>query len=163
MKKILIILFSILYASVAFVSTWHAVTFFELSNIPFIAIILAITFEIGQAVVLFTILSKKSSRGFLSWSLMTILTIVQILGNVYCCYKYMIINNSDKIDYFTKSVLFFVQSPNAEMNYVMISYITGAILPIVSLCMTAMIVSVIDSLDNNEVNKRKKSKKVLID
>ncbi len=60
----------------------------------------------------------------------------------------MIINNVDQIDYFTKSVLFFVQSPNPEMNYVMISYITGAILPVVALCMTAIVVRLLGKSDN---------------
>lgn len=167
MKKALIILFSLLYLSVAFVSTWHAITFFGLANMPFIAVMLALTFEIGQAAVLFTILLKESSRGFLSWTLMGVLTLVQVLGNVFSSYKYMVSNNSDQIDYFTNSVLFFVQSPNPEMNYVMISYITGAILPIVSLCMTAMVVGVIDSMRSDskepEKPKRQRSKKILAD
>ena len=74
------------------------------------------------------------------WALMGILTVVQILGNVFSTYKYMIVNNMDQIQYFTKSILFFVQNPNPEYNYVVISYITGAILPIVALCMTGMVV-----------------------
>ena len=52
----------------------------------------------------------------------------------------MVINNPDLIKYFTDSVLFFVKDPNPQVNQVMISYITGAILPIVALCMTSMIV-----------------------
>ena len=55
----------------------------------------------------------------------------------------MILHNTDQIDYFTKSVLFFVQSPNPDYNYVMISYITGAILPVVALCMTSMVASML--------------------
>ena len=69
----------------------------------------------------------------------------------------MIINNADQIDYFTKSVLFFVQSPNPDYNYVMISYITGAILPVVALCMTSMIVKIMGNgqkqiVENDERN-----------
>ena len=74
---------------------------------------------------------------------MGILTIVQVLGNVFSSYRYMILHNTDQIDYFTKSVLFFVQSPNPDYNYVMISYITGAILPVVALCMTSMVASML--------------------
>jgi uncharacterized membrane protein len=44
------------------------------------------------------------------------------------------------ITYFTNSVLFFLQDPNPQVNQVMISYITGAILPIVALCLTSMVV-----------------------
>jgi hypothetical protein len=52
----------------------------------------------------------------------------------------MINNNLDMVKYFTDSVLFYIQDPDPQVNQVMISYITGAILPIVSLCMTSMVV-----------------------
>ena len=147
-KKIIIILFILLYTAIAFVSTYHAISFFTLSNPIWLAVILAIAFEIGQALVLFTILSEKITSK-LPWILMCILTVVQVLGNVFSSYKYMILNNQDQIEYFTKSVLFFIQSPNPEYNYVMISYITGAILPIVALLMTSMITKMLNK--NSEI------------
>lgn len=58
----------------------------------------------------------------------------------------------DEIKYFTDSVLFFVQDPNPQVNQVMISYITGAILPIVALCMTSMIVDV-SGVDKDKVEE----------
>lgn len=154
MRKALLILFSILYLSVAFVSTWHAITFFGLSNPMWLAVILALAFEVGQASVLFTILMQEDKKKAMPWVLMGILTLVQVLGNVFSSYKYMLMHNADQIQYFTKSVLFFVQSPNPDYNYVMISYITGAILPVVSLCMTAMVVNVI----KQEPEKKKKQR-----
>ena len=141
-NKILTIVFLILYIAVAFVSTYHAVSFFSISNPVWLAIILSIAFEIGQAVVLFTILTSNI-RQIMSWVLMGILTAVQVLGNVFSSYKFALINNADQIQYFTKSVLFFVQSPNPEYNYVMISYITGAILPVVALCLTGIVAKMI--------------------
>ena len=153
MKKTLLWLFAALYLSVAFVSTWHAIAFFGLSNGIAMAIVLAVAFEIGQAAVLFTLLTKSAKAKWLPWALMSVLTFVQVLGNVYSSYKYMLINNADKITYFTKSVLFFVQSPNPEYNYVMISYVTGAILPIVSLCLTAMVVNVLDAGTEEKPNE----------
>ena len=144
-NKIFLWLFIVLYVAIAFVSTYHAIAFFGLSNPGWLAVILAIAFEIGQAGVLFSILTNtdKDDKKILPWMLMGILTIVQILGNVFSSYRYMIIHNTDQIDYFTKSVLFFVQSPNPDYNYVMISYITGAILPVVALCMTSMVVNML--------------------
>ena len=139
MKKAFLWLFIILYASIAFVSTYHAIAFFGLSNPIWLAVILAVAFEVGQAGVLFSILTGKDTKKTLPWVLMGMLTAVQILGNVFSTYKYMIMHHMDQIDYFTKSVLFFVQSPNPDYNYVMISYITGAILPVVALCMTSMV------------------------
>ena len=144
-NKIFLWLFIVLYAAIAFVSTYHAIAFFSLSNPVWLAVILAVAFEVGQAGVLFSILTNtdKDDRRSLPWILMGILTIVQVLGNVFSSYQYMIINNIDQIKYFTKSVLFFVQSPNPDYNYVMISYITGAILPVVALCMTSMVVNML--------------------
>ena len=156
MKKVLIILFTVLYASVAFVSTWHAIAFFGLSNNTFLSVMLAVTFEVGQAAVLFALLSKAMNQNWLPWTLMSVLTLVQVLGNVFSSYRYMVTENADQITYFTKSVLFFVQSPNPDFNYVMISYITGAILPIVSLCMTAMVVNMMDKKDKEVKPKREK-------
>lgn len=141
-NKILLIVFIILYICIGFVSCYHAVSFFSISNPVWLAIILSIAFEIGQAVVLFTILTSNV-RQIMSWVLMGILTAVQVLGNVFSSHKFALINNADQIQYFTKSVLFFVQSPNPEYNYVMISYITGAILPIVALCLTGIVAKMI--------------------
>lgn len=141
MKRILTILFSILYLAVGFVSVYHAINFFAISNEGWLALILAIAFEIGQAAVLFSLLVNKSKKT-MPWILMIVLTLVQVLGNVYSSYQYAAINSMDEIKYFTDSVLFYLQDPNPQVNQVMISYITGAILPIVALCMTSMIVDV---------------------
>jgi hypothetical protein len=77
---------------------------------------------------------------------------VQVLGNVYSSYHYAALNSPDEIKYFTDSVLFFIQDPNPQVNQVMISYITGAILPIVALCMTSMIVNVSGAEEQKEKN-----------
>ena len=148
MKKILTILFSILYLAVGFVSVYHAINFFAISNETWLAIILAIAFEIGQAAVLFSLLVNKSKKT-MPWILMIVLTLVQVLGNVYSSYQYAAINSMDEIKYFTDSVLFYLHDPDPMVNQVMISYITGAILPIVALCMTSMIVDV-SGVDNTE-------------
>jgi hypothetical protein len=165
MKKVLIILFSLLYIAVGFVSTYHAISFFAISNENWLAIILAIAFEVGQAAVLFSLLTSKTKK-IMPWILMSVLTLVQVLGNVYSSYSYMIINHPDQVKYFTDSVLFYLQDPNPQVNQVMISYITGAILPIVALCMTSMIVNV-SGVDNKEViedkseNETKEESKII--
>jgi hypothetical protein len=140
MKKALIILFSLLYIAVGFVSTYHAISFFEISNTTWLAVILSIAFEVGQAAVLFSLLTNKTKR-VMPWILMSVLTMVQVLGNVYSSYSYMLQHNPDQVKYFTDSVLFYLQDPDPQVNQVMVSYITGAILPIVSLCMTSMVVN----------------------
>ena len=152
MKRILIVLFTILYIGIGTVSVIHAINFFAISNEGWLALILAIAFEIGQAAVLFSLLVNKSKKT-MPWILMTVLTLVQVLGNVYSSYQYAAINSMDEIKYFTDSVLFYLQDPNPQVNQVMISYITGAILPIVALCMTSMIVDV-SGVDKEKVEEK---------
>lgn len=156
-KKILTILFSVLYLAVGFVSVYHAINFFTISNEPWLAIILAIAFEVGQAAVLFSLLIDKEKKKIMPWILMGVLTIVQVFGNIYSSYQYSMMYNMDSIKYFTDSVLFFVKDPNPQVNQVMISYITGAILPIVALCMTSMIVDV-SGAENKKEEKKEENK-----
>ena len=152
-KKSLTILFSLLYLAVGFVSVYHSISFFSISNSEWLAVILALAFEIGQAAVLFSLLVNKSKKT-MPWVLMGVLTAVQVLGNVYSSYHYAALNSPDEIKYFTDSVLFFIQDPNPQVNQVMISYITGAILPIVALCMTSMIVDVSHVDDQKEIEEK---------
>ena len=70
MKKILTILFSILYLAVGFVSVYHSINFFAISNEGWLALILAIAFEIGQAAVLFSLLVNKTQK-VMPWILTT--------------------------------------------------------------------------------------------
>lgn len=138
-KKIYIILFAILYFCVALVSTIHAISFFGLANAAPLAIILAIAFEVGQAAVLFSILTDSSQqKRVMPWVLMSILTLVQVLGNVYNSYRYLILNSEDGLRFFKEPIFIWTQIPDNVAN-VILSYIIGAILPIVSLLMTAMV------------------------
>lgn len=159
MKKILIVLFIILYIAIGTVSVIHAINFFAISNENWLAIILAVAFEIGQAAVLFSLLVNKSKKT-MPWILMIVLTLVQVLGNVYSSYQYAAIHSTEEIKYFTDSVLFYLHDPNPQVNQVMISYITGAILPIVALCMTSMIVDVSGVDNKNEVAEDKPEEEI---
>ena len=162
MKKALTILFSILYLAVGFVSGYHSISFFSISNDKWLAIILACAFEVGQAAVLFSLLTNPNKK-IMPWILMGVLTFVQVLGNIFSSYSWMMVNSTDQIKYFTDSVLFFLQDPDPKVNQVMISYITGAILPIVALCMTSMIVDTGVKTDNEEpVKKEEEIEETLI-
>lgn len=151
-KKIFLILFAILYISVAFVSTFHAISFFGLANDMWIAVMLAITFEIGQAAVLFSILTGAAGkRKIIPWTLMIVLTLVQILGNVYSSYQYLITNSTELLRYFKEPIFVWTDLPDKECN-VILTYIIGAILPIVSLLMTSMVTNYIEKEDSNNDN-----------
>ena len=138
-KKIFLILFAILYISVALVSTFHAVSFFGLANNSWVSVMLAITFEIGQAAVLFSILTGASGKNkIIPWILMCVLTLVQILGNVFSSYEYLITNSADNLRFFKEPIFVWTDLPDDQCN-VILTYIIGAILPIVALLMTSMV------------------------
>ena len=138
-RKLFLILFAILYISVALVSTFHAISFFGLANNSWVSVMLAITFEIGQAAVLFSILTGASGKNkIIPWILMCVLTLVQILGNVFSSYEYLITNSADNLRFFKEPIFVWTDLPDDQCN-VILTYIIGAILPIVALLMTSMV------------------------
>lgn len=152
-KTFYIILFSILWLITAFSSFFHAVEFFELSNVTWMGIILAMAFEIGQASVLMSILTSQQDRKkYTPWILMCILTLVQIIGNVYSSYKYIMLNSPENLKYFKEPIFIWTNLPDAEAT-VIITYVSAAILPIVALLMTSMITNYLS--DQEELNNKK--------
>jgi hypothetical protein len=139
MQKIYIGLFAILYLAVALVSTIHAVSFFGLANNDWMAIILAVSFELGQAAVLFSLLTSKNERGkIMPWVLMSIFTLVQVLGNVYSSYKHIITNSPENLRFFKEPIFIWTNLPDDQAT-VIVTYIVGAILPICALLLTSMV------------------------
>ena len=138
-QTIYIGLFAILYLIVAFSSFWHACAFFGLANNSWMSIILAFAFEIGQAAVLFSLLTSKKDRSrIMPWVLMTMFTLVQVIGNVFSSYKYIINNSIENLRYFKEPIFIWTTLPDDQAT-VIIVYIVGAILPICALLLTSMI------------------------
>lgn len=152
MQKIYIGLFAILYLAVALVSGIHAIQFFGLANNSWMAIMLAISFELGQAAVLFSLLTSKNERGkVMPWVLMGIFTLVQVLGNVYSSYKHIILQSPENLRFFKEPIFIWTQLPDDQAN-VIVTYIVGAILPICALLLTSMVTNHL-GLDNKEEEK----------
>ena len=168
-RNIYITLFAILYAVVALVSLIHSFSFFGLANNTGMSVMLGLAFEIGQAAVLFAILTSSKDRSrFMPWALMTLLTLVQIIGNVFSSYKYLMQHNVGDLQYFKEPIFVWTDLPE-NVTTVLVTYIVGAILPIVALCMTAMIANYLE--DNKkeketiteEVNKEAEDANVEIE
>ena len=156
-RNIFLCLFAILYLSVAAVSTFHAFHFFGLANNSIMAAMLAGTFEIGQAAVLFSLLTDSENRKrYMPWVLMCILTIVQVLGNVFSSYEYIITNSMESLRYFKEPIFIWANLPDEQAN-VIVTYIQGSLLPIICLLLTSMVTSylskeekVLDKQENSE-------------
>ena len=151
-KTIYISLFSVLYFVVAAVSAVHAVSFFGLANTFWLGVILAIAFEIGQAAVLFSILTSPRERSkVMPWVLMCMFTLVQVLGNVYSSYKYVVNNSMADLRYFKEPIFIWTEIPDNMAN-VIIVYLVGAILPISALLLTSMVTNYLqDDLNDKKL------------
>jgi len=137
----LIITFIILYGATAFVSWYHAIDLFLIGNAMMLSIILSFVAEVGQASALFSILLTKNKHKFLTWSVMIILTTLQVIGNVYATYDYINQNGGKGVAEFAASILkpFGLADMDPETFKVIIAWILGALLPIIALSMTALV------------------------
>ena len=152
MQRIYIGLFAILYLAVAAVSTIHALDFFGLANNSWMSVILAISFELGQAAVLFSLLTSKHERSkFMPWVLMTIFTLVQVLGNVYSSYKYILTHSPENLRFFKEPIFIWTDLPD-EQATVIVTYIVGAILPICALLLTSMVTNQFEHPNDTIIN-----------
>ena len=151
-KTIYISLFAILYLIVAFSSFWHAIAFFGLANNSWMSIILAFAFEVGQAAVLFSLLTSQKDRSrIMPWVLMFMFTLVQVIGNVFSSYKYLITNSVENLRYFKEPIFIWTDLPD-DQTTVIITYIVGAILPIAALLLTSMITNYLTDVENDTSN-----------
>ena len=149
-KTIYIGLFAILYLIVAFSSFWHACAFFGLANNSWMSIILAFAFEVGQAAVLFSLLTSKKDRSrIMPWVLMTMFTLVQVIGNVFSSYKYLITNSVENLRYFKEPIFIWTDLPDDQAT-VIITYVVGAILPVAALLLTSMITNYLTDEDDEK-------------
>lgn len=131
--------FIVLYACTALISCIHAVDFFSIGNVSWMSIMLACVFELGQATVLASLLLSDNKNKIMPWVLMVILTTVQVIGNVYSCFKFISLSEINYYQYLQKPLLFWINGISEETVMIIISYIIGALLPIVALCMTTMV------------------------
>jgi hypothetical protein len=118
--------FVALYLIVSIISTIHVIDFFRLSNPEWLAISLALAFEIGAAASLASLIVLEKMNKIIVWGLFIILTLVQAMGNTF--YAYTHLNNFEQwIE------LFGLVEEDPIYQKRILSIISGAILPLVSL------------------------------
>lgn len=149
-RNLYIGLFTILYLLVGLVSLFHSFAFFGLANDSAMSIMLGCCFEIGQVAVLMSLLTSKKDQGRVTnWLLMGMLTIIQILGNVFSSYKYMMLHSTEDLKYFKEPIFVWTDLPD-NITTVIVTYLTGALLPIVALAMTSMVSNYIMDTDPDD-------------
>lgn len=153
-NKVFIYAFLFLYALVAFISFCHAIEFFDIGNTHWMSIMLAFAFELGLAVCLASILIGTNKRNNIAWVLLTLLVIVQVVGNTYSVFKYISNSQVDYYNYLAKPLLFWIQEVSQETVQIIVSWIMGAILPIVALLMTEMVANGIKEQQIEEIDNK---------
>ena len=149
--KVFIWGFLFLYLLVATISFFHAVQFFAIGNNIAMSVTLALAFEIGLALSLAAILlSDENKKSTLPWILMIILTLVQVIGNVYSTFKYISLSQEQYYQYLAKPLLFWMEGVTEDTVQIIVSWIIGAILPIIALFMTDMVASNIKNLEKSK-------------
>ena len=168
-NKIFIYAFLFLYVLVAFISFCHAIEFFDIGNIHWMSIMLAFAFELGLAVCLASILIGTNKKNNITWLLLIILVLVQVIGNTYSVFKFISESGHDYYNYLAKPMLFMIEEVSQETVQVIISWIMGAILPIVALLMTEMVANgiketqMIDDSKNESITEHIKNHKLTED
>ena len=135
--------FVCLYLIVSAISTVHVINFFELSNPKWLAISLALAFEIGAAASLSSLIILDKTNKFLVWMLFIILTLMQAMVNTYYAYTHL-------SDFKSWVELFGMVDEDLIYQKRILSLISGAILPLVSL---GFIKSLVDYIKPAEINQ----------
>lgn len=115
-----------LYLMVSVISTIHVIDFFKLSNPTWLAVSLAIAFEIGAAASLASLISLDKMNKGMVWSLFIILTLMQAMGNTFYAYTHL-------QDFQGWVELFGLDEEEQIYQKRVLSIISGAVLPVVAL------------------------------
>ena len=106
--------FLLLYLIVACISFVHSISFFSIGNAGWMSCLLGFSFELGQAVVLASILLSDNRKSLLTWALFIVLTAVQCIGNVYSVYAYMSRSAEEYYRYLQEPLLFWLQGVDQQ-------------------------------------------------
>jgi len=115
-----------LYLIVSIISTIHVIDFFKLSNPTWLAISLAIAFEIGAAASLAALIILEKTSKNLVWFLFIVLSAFQMMGNSYYAYMHLV-DFQGWIDLFALNDMELIEQKR------ILSIISGAVLPLVAL------------------------------
>jgi len=132
--------FVLLYVMVSVISTIHVIDFFKLSNPDWLAITLAIAFEVGAAASLASIIALQKMNKGIVWALFFVLTAMQAMGNTYFAYVHL-------ENYQSWIELFGLVEEEPIFQKRILSIVSGAILPLVAL---GFIKSLVDYIKPNE-------------
>lgn len=125
-NRFVISTFVLLYLCVSVISTIHVIDFFSMSNPYWLAVSLAIAFELGAAASLASLIALDKMNKGLVWALFITITAMQMQGNMYYAFKNL-------QDYTSWVELFNLVEEDPLYQKRILSFVSGAILPLVAL------------------------------
>ena len=147
-SRFIIATFVTLYTLVSVISTIHVIDFYELSNPYWLAVTLAIGFELGAAASLASLVILDRMNKTLVWALFITITLMQMQGNMY----YAFVNLDD---FQSWSELFNLIEEEPLYQKRILAFVSGAILPLVALGFIKSLVDYIkpteDELISNDI------------
>lgn len=136
----------LLYIVVSIISTIHVIDFFVLTNPYWLAVSLAIAFEIGAAASLAAILVLPKAKQSMVWLIFIILTLTQAMGNMYFAY-----DNAQNFESWME--LFGLTGFTVIEQKRILAIASGAILPVIALGFIKSLVDYLKPDDNQTVIK----------
>jgi hypothetical protein len=140
---------------VSVVSTIHVISFFELSNYYVLALVLALSFELGalSGLAALTVLDKLNKN--VVWFIFVLLTAFQMVGNTYYAYDTTttkMMYDSNLIKNFSELFGFDIYD-NTDVIFIkrIIAILTGGILPVISLSFLHLLMSYVGKIEANKV------------
>jgi len=125
-KNFIIWTFVLLYILTSCISTIHVIDFFKLSNPEWLAITLAVAFEVGAAASLASIIALKKMNKGIVWALFFVLTAMQAMGNTFYAFTHL-------HDFQNWVDLFGLGDFEVIAQKRILSIVSGAVLPLVAL------------------------------
>jgi hypothetical protein len=152
-RKFIIGIFCSLYILVSLISTVHVIDFFEVANPSWMAITLAVAFEIGAAASLASLVILDKMNKSLVWALFIAITLMQMQGNLYHAFTHM-------GDYSQWSELFWLSEEEPLFQKRIFSLVAAGILPLVAL---GFIKSLVDYIKPGETEELKEELDDILD
>jgi len=150
-QRLIIWALAIVPILVSLISTIHVVNFFKLSNYQWLAITLAIAFEIGalSSLAALAIMDKISKTSL--WLIFILITLMQMMGNTYYAFDFITAKMHTDSEWTMNWIeLFSIQTTDVPTTKRLLAIVSGAILPVVSLSFLHILINYLTKIKEQE-------------
>ena len=129
---------------VSLISTIHVVNFFMLSNYSWLAVTLAVAFEIGALSSLAALAVMDKISKYSLWLIFILITVMQMMGNTYYAFDFITFKMKTHPEWTQNWIdLFSINGSDLPATKRILAIVSGAILPIIYLTFLHILISYI--------------------